>query len=71
MSEKEQQGKLYSRKVSALHVKEALSHSVVNSWHEFVPIELLDEAKADFPIYREEPEFKKELQEWCLKWFGK
>jgi hypothetical protein len=77
MSEDKKQGKLYERKVSALHIKEALKSSYVNSWHEYIPIEVLDEAKADIAAHTIPSSFALNLGGYVLveksvllKWFG-
>ena len=39
----------------------------------FVPVEVLDEARADFPSSFGKPDFESspnDIEEWFLKWFG-
>ena len=52
MSKSKKEGLLYKRKASALDIRELLVHGYINSWYEFVPKEVLDKAKEDFPVVK-------------------
>ena len=76
------QGELKQWKVSALHISTALKEKVVDSKHQYIPIEFVDEAKKDFPSvtfekymdgtdwYRVSPDEIRQLMRWRDKWFG-
>ena len=80
MQTQESEGLLKKRKVSALHISNALQAFAINSKHEYIPIEVLSEAKQDFPLECKEnfPNdealdrhiHERQMMKWLDKWFG-